>query len=104
MACLSVRSESSTNSLLQAGDNGGKPREGQGVARILRSYMARYHAPALLKTATQAMVLTVFVGVFLLSIGAVQHISRCAVEPEASRKLPETPGAVRLHHISETKC
>ena len=53
-----------------------KPKEARGVARMLRSYMAHYHAPALLKTATQATVLTVFVGFFLLSIGAIQHISR----------------------------
>ena len=43
---------------------------------MLRSYIAHYHAPALLKTATQATVLTVFVGLFFLSIGTVQHISR----------------------------
>lgn len=42
---------------------------------MLRGYMARWHAPALLKTATQATVLLVFVGLFFLSIGAVRHIS-----------------------------
>ena len=42
---------------------------------MLRSYMARYHAPALLKPLAQATVLMVFVGVFFLSIGAVRpHI------------------------------
>ena len=53
---------------------------------MLRSYMARYHAPALLKTMTQAIVLLVFVGVFFLSIGAVRHISRCdgGIVPYAS--------------------
>ncbi len=63
--------------MLLAGDGSSvKPKEARGVARMLRSYMTHYHAPALLKTATQATVLTVFVGFFLLSIGAVQHISR----------------------------
>ena len=62
--------------LVGAGNNGGKPREAVGVARMLRSYMARYHAPALLKTMTQATVLMVFVGFFFLSIGATRHISR----------------------------
>lgn len=47
-----------------------------GVSRTLQSYMARYHAPALLKPLTQATVLMLFAGVFFLSIGAVRHISR----------------------------
>jgi len=62
--------------LVGGGDKVGKPKEALGVARMLRSYMARYHAPALLKTMTQATVLMVFVGVFFLSIGATRHISR----------------------------
>ena len=71
------RLSASQHIMIPAGDGSTvKPKEARGVAPMLRSYMAHYHAPALLKTATQATVLTVFVGLFFLSIGAVQHISR----------------------------
>ena len=56
--------------------------------------MANYHAPALLKTATQATVLIVFVGMFFLSIGAVQHISRRALKAQALHNVSGIPRAV----------
>jgi hypothetical protein len=45
-------------------------------------YVSRVHAPALLRPGVQAAVLAVFAGAFLLSLGALPRLSKCALSTE----------------------
>ena len=58
----------------QGGDGGG----GQvyGVTPALHWYMENVHAPFLAKPAVQLVMLAVFVGLFMLSLAALPHVSR----------------------------
>ncbi|CAL8466999.1 g6535 [Coccomyxa elongata] len=47
-----------------------------GVSRALQWFMAEVHAPLLLKPAVQAVVLVIFLGLFLLSCAALPRISK----------------------------
>lgn len=47
-----------------------------GVTPGLRLYIEHVHAPALAKPVVQLVVLAVFVGLFVLSLAALPHVSR----------------------------
>lgn len=49
---------------------------GWGVSRALQWFMAEVHAPLLLKPAVQAVVLVIFLGLFLLSCAALPRVSK----------------------------
>lgn len=68
------------------GSNGGGPKQQRGndgvgsqvygVTPALHWYMEHVHAPALAKPAVQLVTLAIFVGLFMLSLAALPHVSR----------------------------
>lgn len=66
----------------ERGSNGGRGRQqgggGQvyGVTPALHWYMEHVHAPFLAKPAVQLLTLAIFVGLFVLSLAALPHVSR----------------------------
>ena len=56
-----------------------------GISSALQGWMARVLAPALLRPAVQALVLALFVGVFVLSLASLPRLSKYA--PQNTNRL-----------------
>lgn len=80
---------------------------GWGVSRVLQRYMAEVHAPLLLKPAAQAMVLAVFLGIFLLCCAALPRISKYVSSfyvtlPSSICKPRLTGGGINTEHCAHS--
>ena len=87
----------------------GTPRpRAYSVSAFLQRYVARVHAPMLVRPSVQALVLALFAGAFLLSLAALPRLSKCASASApcmpSCRPLADPVGALCSSHSAQPCC